>query len=346
MSDGRNAFAVEAVPDDRARDVTRAERLVDARQRMLDGEAYILPVRELLQWWGFARRGPRVVTRVETELAEVGLATSPNFRKVGLDTWIALVTDAATERVAPTEDEPGDWEVGLTVGNVPSALDGVESIPPDATFDEAIAKMLLNDYSQLAVMATPYSLKGAVTWRSIAQARDVDREASFASARVHAPVVRYDEELLDILPTLSANDFVLVRGPSGGIEGIVTAADVVREYSDLATPFILIGELDQLLRRLIERRYTIEQVQACCSDGDRDLETFDDMTFGDYIRVLETPAHCSELNWSLHRGTVIGRLEEIRTIRNDVMHFNPDPVPPEAVPMLRNLINLLRGYGA
>src|SRR3712207_8440643 len=37
---------------------------------------------------------------------------------------------------------------GLTVGNLPSALGGLKSVAPNATFEEAITKMLLNDFSQ------------------------------------------------------------------------------------------------------------------------------------------------------------------------------------------------------
>lgn len=35
------------------------------------------------------------------------------------------------------------------------------------------------------------------------------------------------------------------------------------------------------------------------------------------------------------------RLEEIRLIRNDVMRFNPDPIPDDTVELLRHVVRLV-----
>jgi hypothetical protein len=52
-----------------------------------------------------------------------------------------------------------------------------------------------------------------------------------------------------------------------------------------------------------------------------------------------------KLGWPLDRATVVKRLDELRGIRNDVMHFNPDPLPQDAVEKLRNALKLLHEYG-
>ena len=38
-------------------------------------------------------------------------------------------------------------------------------------------------------------------------------------------------------------------------------------------------------------------------------------------------------------------LSELRTARNDIMHFNPDPVPEAVVKRLRLMIQILKRYG-
>lgn len=41
----------------------------------------------------------------------------------------------------------------------------------------------------------------------------------------------------------------------------------------------------------------------------------------------------------------IKRLDELRVVRNNVMHFNPEPVPADAVEKLRYILKLLRDFG-
>jgi hypothetical protein len=73
--------------------------------------------------------------------------------------------------------------------------------------------------------------------------------------------------------------------------------------------------------------------------------SFDDLEIGDYQRVLENPARWAKLRWPLDRATFIRRLDELRVIRNNVMHFNPEPVPADAVDKLRYILKLLRDFG-
>jgi hypothetical protein len=109
------------------------------------------------------------------------------------------------------------------------------------------------------------------------------------------------------------------------VAGIVTTADVVTAYGELVTPFFLIGELDQVLRQLISRTFALEEVTSLCDlDGSRAIQSFDDLEIGDYQRVLENPARWAKLEWPLDRATIVTRLDELRVIRNNVMHFNPD----------------------
>ena len=338
-------------PEGASRDPQRRyERLKEARRRADAKDPEEITVRKLLELWDARARGPRIAQRIEADLANHGLATSPGFRKVTIDATVQLVTasrDAEITRIAPSDADEGDeLDVGLTLGNLPSALGGVESVPPTATFDQAITVMLLNGYSQLAVMTGRHSLRGAVTWQSIAHARHANTAAGFADAIVPAHEARYDRELIDVLSDLETWDFVFVRDEKNEVAGIVTAADVVRAYGELATPFFLIGELDQVLRQLIARTFTLEEVTSLCDpDGSRPVSSFDDLDMGDYQRVLENPERWIKLGWPLDRATFIKRIDELRVVRNNVTHFNPEPVPEDAVEKLRFILKLLRDYG-
>jgi len=326
-------------------------RLRTARQAAAEGRPQTLLVRELLGWWGEHGRG--VVTEtIETALANHGLVTVPPFTQVGLETAVQLQREQA-------EKEPGDdtsarseldggeertvREPGPTVGTIASAMGEVVSISPHATLDSAVTLLLLNDFSQLPVMAGR-QLKGAVTWKSIAQARHRNADCALTDAVVEAREVRFDHDLVDVLPVLADTDFLLVRGARGEI-GILTVADVALAYGTQATPFLLIGELDRRLRAVIADRFDLTDVAAVCDrDGTRRLTSFDQLTFGDYLGVLGNPARWEELGWPLDRAAFTRRLEEIRKIRNDLMHFNPDPLPHNAEAKVRGVIAVLRQY--
>ncbi|MBE1500792.1 CBS domain-containing protein [Amycolatopsis lexingtonensis] len=318
------------------------ERLRQARARADQHDPERISVRDLLALWGARDRGDQV-SRIEADLANHGLVTSPSFRAVTLDTMVSLTTPPDEVEDTPiTEDEEGgdDLNVRLTVGNL-TPLDGVASVGPNSELAEAITKMLLNDFSQLAVLSGPRNARGAVTWRSIAQALHQKPTATVADAIVGAESVAYDRDLFEVLPTLQQHEFVLVLNESKEVKGIVTTADVAHRYGEMATPYFLLGELDQTLRWILGRCLDLPAVQPHCS---RPIKSFDDLAFGDYQRILENKEIWQKLGWPLDRQTFTSRLEKIRLIRNKVMHFHPDPVAEDTIRKLRNFTKLLHQY--
>jgi CBS domain-containing protein len=346
-----------AVSDDDVRDAqSHHEFLRKARSLAREGTPMVLRVRDLLAQWGASGRTQAASEELAADLENHGLTTDPHFLKTGIDSEIAIV-----ERSVEDEHDPGaeqrdgaattvaavDGDVGLTLGNLPSANLGVEAVTPQATYEEAITRMLLNDYSQLAVMTGPRSVPRAVTWQSIARERHANPDGGLAGAIVEASTRPFDAELIDVLPVLESEDFVFVKDSTNVVTGIVTTADVVHAYGELATPFFLIGELDQLLRRIVSDNFTMDEVCASCDeDGDRDLQSYDDLTMGDYQRILQDPAHWASLGWPLDRTTFAARLSVLREVRNDLVHFNPDPVPDQTVSQIRHMIQLLRRYAS
>lgn len=122
-------------------------------------------------------------------------------------------------------------------------------------------------------------------------------------------------ELIDVLAELETADFVFVRDEANKIAGIVTTADVVRAYGELATPFFLIGELDQALRRTIAGTFSPDEVASICSTyGRRHVQSFDDLGMGDYERVLQSPDLWRKLGWPLDR-VITAVVPMCRTVR-------------------------------
>ena len=327
---------------------SRSSKLEGAYQAAENGDPWKLTVRDFIGWWGAKGRGHRVVESISADLDNHSLETHPDFRKVSLDAAITIVAqptafDDQEPRHVESPADANDLEVGLTLGNVPSALAGITSVKPDDSLETAMTLMRLNDFSQLAVMTSPHSLRGSVTWRSIAKALAHESGAILADAIEPARERSFDHDLIDVLVTLYDHEFVFVRNAENKISGIVTATDVVKLYGETATPFFILGEIDHLLRGFVSDEWTIEQViDVCDPENGRAIESHDDLSFGDYQRMLEHADRFAVLGWPLDRRTFVKALNEVREIRNRVAHFDPDPLEPEAVALLRNFLHLLR----
>lgn len=357
----------EAVDEELVLEDQQDKFLAAAKEAAEGGSPHRLTVRELIAIWGARGRGFEVNERVGADLVNNGLTTVPEFRAVTLDDTVAVVLttqdisgggevagqgDAPGElalavRIATVDGDEGDaWDHGLTIGNLPSASRKVCSVAPNATFEEAITLMITEDYSQLAVMTGPRELKGAVSWKSIAKARNADQNAKLSAAITRSQPVPYTADLIATLSVIQSEEFVFVRGVDNSITGIVTLVDVVDVYAQMASPFFLIGRIDQNLRSIVEKTFPVDAIVPICDpDGRRDLKTYDQLTMGDYRRILENPVCWDKLNWLLHRKTFCARLGEIAAIRNSLMHFNNDPLPGDIVSKLQNFASVLAEYG-
>jgi CBS domain-containing protein len=182
-----------------------------------------------------------------------------------------------------------------------------------------------------------------VTWKSIARARHRSQDAGLRDAVDRdAEVFDYRTRLLDVLRSLREHGFVFVRDFDQQITGIVTDADVVEAYHRTATPFLLIGEIDQLLREVILDTFDEDTIGEACRRTGLSLESADRMSVSHYCAVLANRDCWAELDWRADREVFIKRLNEIREVRNRVTHFNPDPVNAGDVEKLRLFLKLVR----
>ena len=319
-------------------------------------------VRVLLSWFGNKGRGSSVVQKIRTVLGSAGIRTVPDFSVVYLDAEIGFElvgglrpgaareseSNGARERQTPgMVDPPQDTLVGTRVGMLPSATGGITSVGPDEPLENAITLMMLNDYSQLPVVRNERAVRGVVSWKSIGEAR-TRRSGSISFVRdcMHQDyeLVRVEQPLLDALPKIIRAEFVLVEDPSRRISGIVTTTDVSEQFSLMAEPYILLGEIESHLRRFITLCATEDEIRAAVDPRDpgRVIETADDLTFGEYRRLLQGPTLWSKLPFELNRRAFDAKLEEIRIIRNNVMHFSPDGIAETDRTSLKSLVHCLQ----
>jgi len=205
--------------------------------------------------------------------------------------------------------------------------------------------MIKKDFSQLPVMEGPRSLKGVVSWASIARRQCLGVPASrVRDCTDPAHVLELGTPLFAAIESIYRHDYALVRHPDNRIGGIVTTADLSLEFHALAEPFLLIGEIENHLRRLISTRFSLDELKAAknSTDENREVTAVDDLTLGEYIRFLQSEDKWKRLSLRLDRAQFIKWLKDVRDVRNDVMHFDPDPVSADRLQLLREVANMMQ----
>ncbi len=217
------------------------------------------------------------------------------------------------------------------------------SVKREASLSEARTKMMLHDYSQLAVWNGRGSDVMAVTWESIAKAQLCRQELTLSDAIVSARVVGLDDDLIPLIGTIANEGFVVVRRKDRELSGIITSADLSVEFETLAGPFFLLGEIERRLRRVIEGVFTPEEIREMRDVADRGRcgQSRRSELRGD----CPSPRGSSTLraDWLACRPDARHRtVHRIREIRNDLMHFSPDPPDEDDRRLMRNFLMMFR----
>ena len=313
-----------------------------------------LTVRDLLAVWGARYRDYDAVGRIQQDLTATGLHCEPPFIDGGMNTIVRVSTKGSeAQELATSEQEVAESVVeegeefvlpqaSLRVRDIPSAVAGVMSVQPDDGLEDAQSVMISKGFSQLAVMTGPRSLKGTVSWESIAQAYVRSPTITLADAIDPLPkVVRANDELFSQIPTVYDAGYVFVRDEDEYICGIVTTADLSDQFRHRTEPFFQLGEIERRLRRCINRAFSVGDLQ-CVAARRTPITSVDQMTFYQYARLLEDESRWRQLNWRISKEHFVSELDDVRRIRNPIMHFRTDLLTEEQQDQLRSLLRSMR----
>jgi Mg/Co/Ni transporter MgtE len=180
---------------------------------------------------------------------------------------------------------------------------------------------------------------GIISWRSIVTARSVGCTCETVRECMvkDIAVLPFHTPLFDAVKIVLTREVVLVQGIDKKIVGLVTTADIGEQFVTLAEPFLILEQIENHIRTLLNGRFTKEQLRDAMDSADdsRRVDAISDLTFGEYIRLLEKPDNWQSLKLSMDRATFVKRLDNVRNIRNDVMHFHPDGISEEDLARLR-----------
>jgi CBS domain-containing protein len=321
-------------------------------------------VREFLTWFGAMRRGEFIVRDIRAKLAAAQLTTEPDFEGEYIDSPISFKlaqdvaettastsgTSSVSAHGANAEAELGVVSVGIAdptyrLSKLAAANNTPVSVTPEQSVVEAVTLMLSNDFSQLPVMSGERTVKGMISWRSIGARWALGKDAELVSEFMEDAVeVRADRSIFSALPTIVEQGYVLVRNATSKISGIVTTADLSLQFQQLAEPFLLLGEIENQVRRLIDGKFTRAELAEARdpADSERAVGSVSDLTFGEYLRLLQEPSRWAKLNLAIERHIFLKDLDAVRQIRNDVMHFDTDALPVAQLLTLRKFTKFLQ----
>ena len=211
---------------------------------------------------------------------------------------------------------------------------------------KAITLMLQHDFSQLPVMHGEREVKGVVTWKSIGSKHALGCPCSqVGDCREDARIVDSNRTLFDAIPTIVEFGYVLVRDQRDRrITGVVTASDLSLQFQALAEPFLLLREIELHVRELLRAKVSPNDFGLLDSDSSsaRKPQNIADLTFGQYVRLFQHPVIWTKLALKIDATVLTALLEEVRVIRNDGMHFDPDPMTPEELNTLKKAVRFMQ----
>ena len=321
------------------------ERMEQERQAGVAPTPVKLTARELTAKFGFLRRKHWLVSHVRNKLDELDLVMNPDFSSVHIGTEILIQWESGSDALDTDQKSDPTPRIGVleAANNEPTCVN------PQDEISIATTLMQLYGYSQLPVMPTKYKLDGIISWESIgarlSHGNELKSVKDFMEPAIEIPITT---PMFDAINTIVEHGYVLVRGDKNAITGIITASDLSNQFKSMTGPFILIGEIEEHLRRLIHRKFTLEELK-CSASGDSsndDISGAADLTFGNYCHLLQNRDNWRKLNLNIDRAVFNERLERVREIRNDVMHFNPEGLDDsdtmELLDMARFFQNLVR----
>ena len=325
--------------------------LSEASRQAVAGSPAAVRIRDLLAYIEAERRGARVVEEIQQALERHDLVSEPSFTSGWIDNVVelraaSLQTTLSSHRALPQADPDASQapEIALTVSSLQSAGTGAVSIERNDKLERARALMLRYDYSQLAVTSGPRRLIGAVSWESMARAAIRYTDLTLRHATVASTSVAPDDDLIALIPTIIEQGFVFVVQPDQTLGGIVTTADLSSQFGTLAKPFLLLGEIERRLRHVLALNFEVSELASLLdpADAERTVDSAHSLTLGEIARCIENAENWQRLSWPVDRVEFISALHVVREIRNDVMHFSPDPLTPEQGTVLQNFARWLR----
>lgn len=314
-------------------DKTIVEKIADIEKK--HSKQFSITGRELFQSLGFERRTSGNCQRVDAFLEEHDLMVDPHYNDVWIDAEIVLKhKPMGTTKINP--------DPIVRVKSLKSANVLVADVQPESNLVEAVTIMQVNSFSQLPVTKSKGGdLLGYISWESIgiAQANGVRSEKVKDYYVKDFKILSLDTPIIDAFHTVIDNEFAFVVNDHK-VCGIITKTDVSERFLLSTEAYFILEEIENQIRLLLNDKLLLEDVKNASKQGNR-VQTIDDLTFGEYIQILKEKSNWDKLHINVDQDIFIKKLDEVREIRNDVMHFDPDGISDDQKKLLNSVAESL-----
>ncbi|AQW90133.1 hypothetical protein CMU59_16300 [Elizabethkingia anophelis] len=310
-----------------------------------------IPTRQIINNYGVSRRGWRVINNVNAWLEKYELIMEPSFETANFYGFVEIST-------IPTIQVNGELKKPKYTDSIPrlsiiksSDLNNAEdkntsliSVKKETSLTEVISLMIKYNFSQLPILSGRNEVYGLISWKSIGKALALGKKCSHAKD-CYEPVeiLNFDEPLFKAVKIILAKEVVLIKDFKKEISGIITATDIGEQFLILSEPFLLIEQIENLIRRILDDILTLDDINSVLDVNkyDKQIQHLSDLSFGHYVRIIENEALFKKLEINVDRVILREMLSEVNMIRNEVMHFNPEEMRVSDLEKLRQTRDFL-----
>ena len=162
--------------------------------------------------------------------------------------------------------------------------------------------------------------------------------------REDAKIVEANRTLFDVIPLIAEAGYVLVRHNDRKIKGPVTTSDLSLHLQALTEPFLCLREIELHVRGLIGSKVNSDDLSILSEipKAARRPQGIAELSFGQYVLLFQNPVTWEKMQLRIDKGELTKLLEEVRVIRNDVMHFDPDPMTQDELGTLKRALRFMQ----
>lgn len=314
------------------------------------GKSKTITIRDFL--WLFDNSQKRTsgnVWRINEYLKSENLITQPSYQHGSIDNEIELM-EKEKAQIKKGDSSSKNFDPVSRVSTLQAVNKTPISVRRDDTIRKAYHLMWENNFSQLPVMNDERTVLGIITWQTIAKgfitqkASDIVKD--FTSDEYS--VLENDTPMFEAIKEVIRKGVVFIKDNEKKIKGPITTSDLNEEFLEQIEPFILLEQIENNIRLILHNKITLEDLQKSLNITDnRKIESISDLTFGEYKTIIEIEKFWDELNLPFDKKTFVNCLEDIRKIRNSIMHFHLDKNTEEDIKQLdrlRKVSNFLQDY--
>lgn len=306
---------------------------------------YKITIRRLLWLFDYSqKRTSGNVWRLNEYLQKEKLITEPNYQYGWIDDEIEL-KEPPKATIKKEDISIDTFDPISQVSNLKAANKLPISIKKEESIEKAYHLMWENDFSQIPVMNDERNVLGIITWQTIAKGL-IKKESSKIAKDFMSnsfSIIEHNTPIFDAIKEVVKKGVVFIRDKDKIIKGPITTSDLNEEFLEQIEPFILLEQIENYIRLILHNKISLEDLQKTLDNSNvqkidyRKIECISDMTFGEYKAIIEKEEFWKLLNLPLDKSLFVNSIDNIRKIRNSVMHFHLDNNSAEDEEQLKQL---------